>query len=100
MITSRKELKEWILADRARQPIAHPVLSALTFSESWSVRNYLMILRHYEYHLNTFRQNRAKFISSRTIWGGGNFRVFCNGLVMVFSSLAKIMLENRHANIS
>ena len=38
--------------DRARQPIAHPFMSAITYSESWSVRQYLSVLRHYEYYLN------------------------------------------------
>jgi len=52
MIHTRKDLKRYIQADRSRQPISRPLLSAITFSESWSVRKYLTILRYYEYYLN------------------------------------------------
>lgn len=52
MITTREELKLYIQRDRERQPIEHPFLSAFTFSESWSVRQYLTVLRYYEYYLN------------------------------------------------
>ena len=52
MIYSRQELKRYIILDRAIQPIAHPFLSAITFSESWSVRRYLTVLRHLDYHKN------------------------------------------------
>lgn len=69
MITSKKELRYYISEDRKRQPIAHPLLSALTFSESWSVRSYLTILRHYEFHLNSFNALRQKW-RFRTAWGG------------------------------
>jgi len=54
MISTRQELKNYIKADRERQPITHPFLAALTYSESWSVRRYLTILRNYEYHLNRY----------------------------------------------
>lgn len=70
MITSKKELKFYISEDRKRQPIERPFLSALTFSESWSVRSYLTILRHYEFHLNSLNALRQK-CCCRTV-GGGN----------------------------
>ena len=55
MIESRKDLKYFISADRARQPIKHPFLSAISYSESYLLRHYLSVLRHYEYYLNKSR---------------------------------------------
>ena len=69
MITSKKELKYYISEDRKRQPIERPFLSALTFSESWSVRSYLTILRHYEFYLHSFNALRNKW-RFRPAWGG------------------------------
>lgn len=61
MITSKRDLKYYISADRKRQPIAYPILSALTYSESWSIRRYMTILRYYEYHLNRFNTLKKSF---------------------------------------
>lgn len=61
MISTRRDLKNYIKADRERQPIAHPFLAALTYSESWSVRRYLTILRNYEYHLNRYNIIKEKY---------------------------------------
>lgn len=65
MIYSRQELKRYIILDRAIQPIAHPFLSAITFSESWSVRRYLTVLRHLEYHKNVLSLYRRFFVLKR-----------------------------------
>lgn len=83
MITSRKELKEYIKADRVRMPIKYPVLSALTFSESYLIRHYLTVLRHYEYWLNRWEDRRHQSIVKKVI-GGGAFLyygccIFCAG---------------------
>lgn len=87
MITSRKELKEYIKADRERMPIKYPVLSALTFSESYLIRHYLTVLRHYEYWLNRWEDRRHRAIVKKVI-GGGAFLyygccIFCAGDVCV-----------------
>lgn len=59
MIKTRSDLRSYIQTDRKRMPIAHPLLAALTFSESWSIRRYLTILRRLEYHKNSYtRYNR------------------------------------------
>lgn len=70
MITSRKELKEYIKADRERMPIKYPVLSALTFSESYLIRHYLTVLRHYEFWLNRWEDRRHQAIVKKVIGGG------------------------------
>ena len=46
-------------------PIAYPFLSAITFSESWSVRSYLTVLRHLEYHKNVLSLYRRFFVLKR-----------------------------------
>lgn len=70
MISTRQELKNYIKADRERQPITHPFLAALTYSESWSVRRYLTILRNYEYHLNRYNIIKEN-IHGICVCGGG-----------------------------
>lgn len=62
MIFTRKEMHDYIHKDRERMPIAHPFLSAITFSESWSVRRYLTVLRHLEYHKNILSLYRRFFV--------------------------------------
>ena len=65
MIYSRNELNRYIIEDRATQPIAHPFLSAITFSESWSVRRYLTVLRHLEYHKNVLSLYKRFLVQKR-----------------------------------
>lgn len=79
MIFTRKEMHDYIHKDRERMPIAHPFLSAITFSESWSVRRYLTVLRHLEYHKNVLSLYRRFFVMKRKnkvltllLIGGGN----------------------------
>ena len=95
MITSRKELKEYIKADRVRMPIKYPVLSALTFSESYLIRHYLTVLRHYEYWLNRWEDRRNQSIEKKVI-GGGHF--YTTGAV--FSALETVVFENGNPGIS
>ena len=69
MIKSRDDMRRYIQEDQKRQPIKYPLMAALTYSESYLVRKYLTILRHYEYYLNKTRCLNEKNIPSR-IWGG------------------------------
>lgn len=72
MIRSRKELKEYIEADRRRNPIKYPILSALSYSENYLTRHYLTVLRHYEYWLNVCNSLRDKSLWYKIV-GGGKF---------------------------
>lgn len=65
MIFTRKEMHDCIYKDRVRMPTTHPFLSAITFSESWSVRRYLTVLRHLEYHKNVLSLYRRFFVLKR-----------------------------------
>ena len=79
MIKSRDDMRRYIQEDQKRQPIKYPLMAALTYSESYLVRKYLTILRHYEYYLNKTRCLNEKNIPS-SIWGG----VFYLMLVIYF----------------
>lgn len=52
MISTRKELNEYIEADFIRQNMKHPLLARLTFGEHNRTRKYLSLLRHLEYWKN------------------------------------------------
>lgn len=65
MIKTRRDMKHYISADMKRMPIPHPFLSALSFSEGWSVRRYLVVLRHLEYHMNVFSKYKKASESNR-----------------------------------
>ena len=86
MIKSRKELNAYIKADQDRQPIKYPFLSAITFSESYLVRHYLIVLRHYEYWLNKWENYSEKSFFARLV-GGGRFCIS----YFVFPSLETVM---------
>ena len=86
MIKSRRELNAYIKADRERQSIKYPLLSAITYSESYLVRHYLIVLRHYEYWLNKWEEYSEKSFFARLV-GGGHFCTSC----FVFPSLEKVM---------
>lgn len=70
MIKSRRELNAYIKADRERQSIKYPLLSAITYSESYLVRHYLTVLRHYEYWLNKWEEYSEKSFWGRLVGGG------------------------------
>lgn len=65
MIKTRSDLRFYIQADRKRMPIVHPYLAALTFSESWSIRRYLTVLRHLEYHKNSYTRYKRLMTSKK-----------------------------------
>lgn len=50
MIKTRKELKEYLVADRKALGMKHPFIASLTFGEHARVRNYLTCLRYTEYY--------------------------------------------------
>lgn len=83
MIKTRSDLRFYIQADRKRMPIVHPYLAALTFSESWSIRRYLTILRHLEYHKNSYTRykrlmtsKKYRFLCHLSLSGGVIFHSF------------------------
>lgn len=49
MITTRKQLQEYILADRKVQGMQHPLLAKFTFGENAMIRKYMTNLRKAEY---------------------------------------------------
>lgn len=49
MIRTRKELKEYIQADRKALKMKHPLLAKLTYGEHARIRTYLFVMRHAEY---------------------------------------------------
>lgn len=53
MITSRKELSEYIRADFKAQKMEHPFLARFTYGENWRMFSYIKTLRHLEYYKNT-----------------------------------------------
>ena len=56
MITTRRDLREYIRADFVRQGMTHPLLARLTFGEHNRTRKYLNLLRHVEYYKNKRRR--------------------------------------------
>lgn len=50
MISTRKELKEYLKADREALGMKHPFLASLSFGEHARIRNYLTCLRYTEYY--------------------------------------------------
>lgn len=52
MISSKKELKEYLKADRKALGMKHPFLARLTYGEHARVRKYLTVLRYTEYYSN------------------------------------------------
>lgn len=57
MITSKKDLKEYIKADISVQEMKHPFLAKISFGETPYIIHYLIILRHLEYYLNKNKKN-------------------------------------------
>lgn len=53
MITSKKELKAYIIADFRAQGMKHPFLARFTYGENWRMFIYMRVLRHLEYYKNT-----------------------------------------------
>lgn len=49
MIRTRKELKEYILADRKALKMKHPFWARITYGEHARIRTYLFVMRHAEY---------------------------------------------------
>ena len=49
MISSRKELREFMRADRLALRQEHPLLARLTYGEHAMIRTYMGVLRHAEY---------------------------------------------------
>lgn len=53
MITSRKELKQYLVMDRARRGYDMPNLKDwILRNEKWYLWRYILALRHVEYHKN------------------------------------------------
>lgn len=52
MITTRKELKEYLEADYKAQEIHYPFLAKLTYGENYAMYSYMRTLRHLEYYIN------------------------------------------------
>lgn len=50
MIKTRKELKEYLRADREALGMKHPFLAAISFGEHARIRSYLTCLRYTEYY--------------------------------------------------
>lgn len=80
MIRTREDLRDYIHADRIRQPIKYPLLAAVTFSESYLVRKYLTVLRHYEYYLNKWQAIKDKGSVHAVLMGGCFSCMFCTSL--------------------
>ncbi len=53
MITSKKELKEYVESDFKAQNMEHPFLARFTYGENWRMFKYMQVLRHLEYYKNT-----------------------------------------------
>lgn len=52
MITSRKELKEYIKADYNAYEMQHPFFARVTYGENWELFSYVKNLRKLEYYTN------------------------------------------------
>lgn len=104
MIKTRRDMKHYISADMKRMPIPHPFLSALSFSEGWSVRRYLVVLRHLEYHMNVFSKykkasesNRFKTSTRIILMGGGDLST-CRIFDILYNLETKI-IDNRNPSV-
>lgn len=52
MISTKKELKKYLLEDYKRNKIKHPLLQKFSYSENYRIYKYLRVLRYYEYYYN------------------------------------------------
>lgn len=52
MIQSRKDLREYLKADRIINKMGNQWISRLTFNDNYPVHHHLILLRHVEYYLN------------------------------------------------
>lgn len=66
MITSRKEMKEWLCVEAEKLKIKHFWIQYLTGSEFARIYSYMWILRHLEYYAYCKKHNKLYL----PLWGG------------------------------
>lgn len=60
MIETRRDLSDYIQADRKAQGMQHPLLAKLTFCENALIRKYMTNLRMAEYWKSNSKNGTAK----------------------------------------
>lgn len=66
MITTRKEMKEWLCVEAEKLKIKHFWIQYLTGSEFARIYSYMWILRHLEYYAYRKKHNKLYL----PLWGG------------------------------